>query len=588
MTHALQTSQGELIAELEAAGAVVTGSKVRCPFHNDQNPSAGIFEGKDGVWRFKCHSCDAKGDVFDIKARRTGRPVAELLREHGQDTPRQTKAPAPDRKHTPMTFDDLQAVYGWLEHKHGGHLEACHEYLNADGTYNQFVIRWRISPTKKTIRPVVKTEAGYLLESPKQRVLYKLPALAGKKTVAIVEGESKVDLLAEYGFPVTTSAGGCKAAHLTDWKPLAGRQIIIWPDHDLPGKGYADDVRRILEGMGCQVKTVDPATLDLGEGEDVVDYVRQLRNAGFNELRIKENLTQVFSKAKSTGPGQEVVHAISAIGSGQYEPIETGFRWLDETMQILPGSLNLVCGSPGSSKSLMMLQLAAQWHMQGVKTAVFELEKDRCFHLRRALAQQSGLANLTNNRWVKLNSEIARQTAVDYADWMDGFGRTIYAMPEKIIFQQDVVNWTQARADAGCRAVIIDPVTKAERRGETWKADGEFVSQLAQIATMTRIAIFLVLHPAKSLIAMPDLSQIAGGSAYSRFADNAVWLEHHEPKTSTIRFCTGLAEGSHDRTMWILKSRDGSGTGTRIAFQFDNQNLTLRELGQIERKKGKQ
>ncbi len=43
-------------------------------------------------------------------------------------------------------------------------------------------------------------------------------------------------------------------------------------------------------------------------------------------------------------------------------------------------------------------------------------------------------------------------------------------------------------------------------------------------------------------------------------------------------------ETQHDRTLWILKSRDGSGTGSRIAFQFDTANLTLRELGRVEKK----
>jgi hypothetical protein len=45
-------------------------------------------------------------------------------------------------------------------------------------------------------------------------------------------------------------------------------------------------------------------------------------------------------------------------------------------------------------------------------------------------------------------------------------------------------------------------------------------------------------------------------------------------------------EAEHDRTIWILKSRDGSGTNSRIAFQFDKTNLTLNETGIIV-KKGK-
>lgn len=579
-----QLSRAELIGELEAAGAVVSGNKIKCPFHDDRHPSAGVFQGDDGIWRFRCHSCGAKGDIFDVMALRTGRPLAEILRQTAQDAPQSKNAPRPDPQAGKKPFGSLEAIYGVLAARHGGQLEALHEYTTTTGEHVQYVIRWRGQDGKKYIRPAVKTAAGYELRFPEQRVLYRLPMVSEAKTVIVVEGELKADILAEYGFPTTTSAGGSKAADRTNWRPLAGKNIIIWPDYDTAGKGYADDVRRILEGLNCQVKIIDPSRLDLQEAEDAADYVRQLQNAGFDDLRIKDNLIQVFAQAESTGAGQEVVQVLSAIGAGQYEPIETGFHALDDLVQILPGSLNLICGSPGSSKSLLMLQLASHWHKEKIKTAVFEIEKDRVFHLRRALAQESGLAMLTNNRWVKHNAGLARQTAIEYADWMDSFGRMIYACPDRMVYQKDVIEWVQQRADNGCRAVIIDPATKAERQDEPYKADGLFVQQLARIATTTRLIIFLVLHPSKTIVPMPDLAQIAGGAAYGRFADNVIWLENHEPKTSSVKTCCGTTEAEHDRMLWILKSRDGAGTGAKIAFTFNTENLTLRELGRIEKK----
>lgn len=582
--HHRQLSRAELIAELEAAGAAVSGNKIKCPFHDDRRPSAGVFQGDDGIWRFRCHSCGAKGDVFDIQARRTGRPLAEILRQNAQDAPRTANATRPDPQAGKKPFGSLEAIYGVLAARHGGQLEALHEYTTTTGEHVQYVIRWRGQDGKKYIRPAVKTAAGYELRFPEQRVLYRLPMVSEAKTVIVVEGELKADILAEYGFPTTTSAGGSKAADKTDWRPLAGKNIIVWPDYDTAGRQYADDVKRILEGLNCRIKIIDPARLDLQESEDAKDYIDQLKNAGYNELEIKENLNRALAKAESTGAGQEVVQVLSAIGAGQYEPIETGFHALDDLVQILPGSLNLICGSPGSSKSLLMLQLAARWHKEKTKTAVFELEKDKVFHLRRALAQESGLAMLTNNRWVKHNAGLAQQTAIEHVDWMDSFGRMIYAYPDRMVCQKDVIEWVQQRADNGCRAVIIDPATKAERQDEPYKADGLFVQQLARIATTTRLTIFLVLHPSKTIVPMPDLAQIAGGAAYGRFADNAIWLENHEAKTSSVKTCCGTTEAEHDRTLWVLKSRDGAGTGSRIAFTFNTENLTLRELGRIGKK----
>ena len=157
--HHRQTSRAELIAELEAAGAVISGNKIKCPFHDDTNPSAGVFQCQDGIWRFRCHSCDAKGDVFDIQARRTGKPLSEILK-NAQDAPKMKNTPRPDPQAGKKTFGDLEAIYAVLSAKHGGKLEALHEYTTTTGEHVQYVIRWRISPTEKTIRPVIKTMPG--------------------------------------------------------------------------------------------------------------------------------------------------------------------------------------------------------------------------------------------------------------------------------------------------------------------------------------------------------------------------------------------------------------------------------------------
>lgn len=489
--------------------------------------------------------------------------------------------PAPIPQAGKMTFDSLEAIYDTLQ-RLGGHLEALHEYTGTDGSHVQFVIRWRIDKDHKTLRPVVKTPAGYELRKAEKPVLYRLPTLAQAETVIIVEGEKKADILAGYGFTVTTSAFGYASAKNTDWKPLAGKICIVWPDADSPGSQYAADVKRILDGLDARVRIIDPAGLDLQDGEDAADYIAQLKNAGLDDLAIKQNLIEVFNNAKTTGAGAEVQQHIAGIVHGKYVPLESGFPCLDDLMQILPGSLNLVCGSPGSSKSLMMLQLGANWYKAGIKTPIYELEKDRTFHLRRTLAQESGLAMMTNNRWVLENAELAQRTAKEHIEFLDGFGRLIYATPEKIVFQRDIIEWVQQRADTGCKAVIIDPATKAERQDEPYKADGAFVQQLAKIATMTRLVIFLVLHPSKNIVLTPDLSLIAGGAAYSRFADNAIWLESHDPKKSSVKTACGTIEETHDRTVWILKSRDGSGTGSRLAYWFNKDNLTLSEIGQIQ------
>lgn len=75
-----------LLAELEAAGADVSRpGSIRCPYHEDRHPSGGVYE-RGGVWRYRCHGCDAGGDVFDLRAVRQGTDAAAQLREARGDS----------------------------------------------------------------------------------------------------------------------------------------------------------------------------------------------------------------------------------------------------------------------------------------------------------------------------------------------------------------------------------------------------------------------------------------------------------------------------------------------------------------------
>nr|WP_246591083.1 DUF6371 domain-containing protein [Georgfuchsia toluolica] len=71
---------------------------------------------------------------------------------------------------------------------------------------------------------------------PEPRPLYGLDRLAAKPdaTVLLVEGEKCADAAAEVlpEYAVLTWPGGCKAVKKVDWRPLAGRKVICWPDAD--------------------------------------------------------------------------------------------------------------------------------------------------------------------------------------------------------------------------------------------------------------------------------------------------------------------------------------------------------------------
>jgi len=140
-------------------------------------------------------------------------------------------------------------------------------YPDADGETLFYVCRWNEPDGGKRILPLswFAREGWRFGHWPDARPLYSLDALAENPNapVVVVEGEKAADAAARIFSKsiATTSSGGANACAKTDWTPLAGRRVLIWPDHDEPGAKYARDVAAILAALDCQVSIVAADTL---------------------------------------------------------------------------------------------------------------------------------------------------------------------------------------------------------------------------------------------------------------------------------------------------------------------------------------
>ena len=154
-------------------------------------------------------------------------------------------------------------------------------YLTADGDLAAFILRFEPAAGEKEIRPLSwcqHTVSGGCqwrwkgLTVP--RLLYGVDRLAARPEapVLIVEGEACADaagrLLPDH--VAVTSSGGSKAGRKADWTPLAGRQVVVWPDADAAGLGYAGDVARCLMALGAVVTVAVPPE-GAGDSWDAAD-----------------------------------------------------------------------------------------------------------------------------------------------------------------------------------------------------------------------------------------------------------------------------------------------------------------------------
>ena len=95
----------------------------------------------------------------------------------------------------------------------------------------------------------------------------------------VVEGERDAESLRSYGFVATTNAGGAKAPWLSSYtQTLTGREVILIPDNDDPGRQRVLKIARALLGHAARI-----IILEIEGAHDVSDWFA----AGHSELELQ-------------------------------------------------------------------------------------------------------------------------------------------------------------------------------------------------------------------------------------------------------------------------------------------------------------
>lgn len=285
------------------------GWSCRCPAHEDRNPSLSVNAGDDGRALIRCHAgcaveavCTAIGlqpsDLFDPATRLgVGASADRWRRGDGDETP---KAKSERRRNptevrgfrgcvavaTPSESRDAQRTYpsareavAALERRHGAR-SSLWTYRDANGDPVGVVVRWD-AEGGKDFRPVSRMPDGaawFVGGMPSPHPLYALPELLASESrrVYVTEGEKAADATRSLGVTATTSPHGCKSARGADWSPLRGREVVVIPDNDANGEGYAQDVAELAAAAGADsVRIVHLRELwpQIPKGGDMADLL---------------------------------------------------------------------------------------------------------------------------------------------------------------------------------------------------------------------------------------------------------------------------------------------------------------------------
>jgi len=506
--------------EPKRAGA---GWSCRCPAHDDRKPSLSIDAGDDGRALVYCHAgCGVDAVCGAIGLRAAGLFEPDLSRRNGH-APKTRRRGDGDPHAGGRTFPTAALALRELDRRMGARRTTWWAYHDASGTPIGLVARYD-GPSGKTIRPVSLNGAGWCIGAmPTPRPLYALPdllAMPAGSRVYVTEGEKAADAARAVGLPATTSPHGSSSSAKADWSPVAGREVVILPDHDDAGERYADDVARLATAAGA--KSVRVVRLverwpDLPEGGDVADLVERKGGDADALTELGRAIEALAEEAEPVTPkpapidGAPVIVPLSDV-----RPELVAWLWPG---RIALGKLTLIAGDPGLGKSFLTLDMASR-----VSTGAGWPDcRGESFPPGGVvlLSAEDGVADTIRPRLDAAGADVARIVALDAIRSVGDNGRE---SARTFDLSRDLPALEAAiRSVERCRLVVIDPVTAYLGSADSHK-NAEIrglLAPLGSIAERHRVAVVAVTHLNKSG-GGPAIYRAMGSLAFAAAA-RAAW-----------------------------------------------------------------
>lgn len=355
---------------------------------------------------------------------------------------------------------------------------ALHPYTDTAGEPIYYRIRAKHPESgEKWIRPMYLNGHGYTIGEPKfpnGKPLYRLHEIISDldAVIWITEGELKADALNRLGLVATTS-GGASSADATDWEPLRGRTVVIWPDNDDPGKQYAKAVANILNAMGCAVSRVKVEGLGLGEGEDAVDWLKSHPEAVKADIEALPIIPgNPASKPDEHDQGCGITYRCAL--DIQAKPI----HWLWHG-RIARGKVSMLAGNPGLGKSQVAASMAAIVTTGGT----WPVDKTRCDRGSVViLSAEDDPADTIRPRLEAVGADLSRVFILDAV--IEGYQSDGGEMHRAFNLVEDMARLGDLLAEIGDVAlIVIDPIT-AYLGGADSHKNAEIRALLAPLSDM--------------------------------------------------------------------------------------------------------
>lgn len=411
------------------------------------------------------------------------------------------------------------------------------------------------------------------------------PIDAGVIVVGRGDDAKALDGLALPGLTVATLPPGSISD--ADLSALAGRNVWLWPAaDDIDSRtGRRADVDRFRDAAEClgqlaprpAVRWIEPDDLGLSGGQGAAAFV-----ATFDVAKRTDAVDVVLGKAQSIGALAEFDKLGEEIAAGRYRQVHFPFTNLTRlTQALLPGTVTLLCGPPGDGKSFFLLECVLHWLDEGVSTALWELEEDGAFWVRRALSLLEARPEVTRVEWEAEHSAEMKSARVRHLAALKQLDAALTTAPRVPPAPRQVADWLRRHAANGSRVLCVDPVTAVMPTDMQHLQDFRLMMDAKLIAREYRCSIVFVTHPRIGVQkGAPSLERLAGGAAFPRFAQTVLWMQKHwPPREANVSRSVNTVWSKFNRTLTIAKARNAAGGGMDLAFDMGLMRFT--ELGPV-------
>jgi len=436
-----------------------------------------------------------------------------------------------------------------------GKRSAMWKYTDVYGEPVGLIVRWDTA-LGKDILPISRAGKGWAVGGmPQPRPLYQLPDLSRTSRVYVCEGEKAADAARSLGLFATTSPHGCNGADKADWGPLSGKEVIILPDNDDAGRGYAKAVADTLAKLSPPPSVKILALPGLPEKGDVVEFIAARRTARFDDTAIRwsiESLAGVLPNERAQLRPQDSIPA-------PYE--NTGARIVFEPVPL----------------SALGPQVPPEWIWPGylaigytaLFTGLWKAGKTTLVsHLIRDLGIGRGLVEKRIRRKVLVISEepsslwAARRDELGIGDHVEVIARPFKSkatVADWVMLLQGVASWVRER---GYDLVIFDTVTALWPVTDENNA-AEVLSALLPIHQITEggAGVLLAHHPRKGDAGEGQASR--GSGALPAFVDAIIELRRYN------------AEDSSDNRRVLKAYSRLDGTPPEIVLELTDRGYTV-------------